>query len=382
MRCKSLGILIPLVVIAILGDFTLAVCPSGDFTGNCVVNFQDFALMANLWSIEYNWKDLTEVANHWLNTDPCVLDNMAYIPAGEFDMGDHLGNGWADELPIHQVLVDSLLMSKFEITNWQYCDYLNSAILAGKIKLNGGIVYDFNDTGNNFPYCDTHISSIWSQIDYNNVSKTFNVRTKGGRDISNDPMVNVSWCGSVAYCNWRSSEEGYGNCYNIYTWDCDFTCKGYRLPTEAEWEYAARDGKYSPYCRFPWSDNISHNEANYYADPCSYSYDVNPTDGFHRTWYDGIYPYTSPAGSFPANSFGVYDMVGNVWEWCNDWYSRTYYSSSPPNKPTGPTNGTYRVLRGGSWNFNTWNCRSACRYWNTPDYRGISSGFRVILDLN
>jgi formylglycine-generating enzyme required for sulfatase activity len=199
--------------------------------------------------------------------------------------------------------------------------------------------------------------------------------------MSDDPMVEVSWYGAVAYCNWRSGAEAYENCYNLSTWECDFSKHGYRLATEAEWEYAAR-GRLSGK-RFPWSDpNISHSEANYYANP-SYPYDENPTSGYHPDWNDGIYPYTSPVGTFSANGYGLYDMAGNVWEWCNDWYDSNYYNVSPYDNPEGPASGTYRVLRGGCWHVSATYCRVAFRssIGFGPGSRGYSFGFRLVLDF-
>ncbi|MCK4293223.1 MAG: formylglycine-generating enzyme family protein [Planctomycetes bacterium] len=342
-----------------------AACPSADLTGDCFVDFEDFALMAA----------------QWLTTDPCVPNDMIYIPDGEFEMGDHLGDGYADdELPIHPVLLDSFFMSKFEITNRQYCDYLNAAILAGDIKVVGGIVYALSHGSNSYPYCDTHSYDAHSQIDYNDVSETFSVRTKGGRDMSDDPMVEVSWYGAVAYCNWRSQEQDYEQCYNLSTWACDFSKKGYHLATEAEWEYAARGGLSGR--RFPWGDTISHSQANYYSNS-SYSYDISPTRGSHPTWNDGIPPRTSPVGSFAANGYGLYDTAGNVWEWCNDRYDSDYYNYSPTPNPTGPAAGTSRVLRGGFWHSAATVCRVATRLHLRPDFRpNYFIGFRLVLDLN
>ena len=119
----------------------IADCPSADLTDDCFVDFEDFALMVN----------------QWLTTDPCVPDDMVYIPDGSFVMGDHFSppEGYDHELPLHDVLLDSFFMSKFETTNQQYCDYLNSAYPA-QLKVVGGVVYAASDSSNSYPYCDTH----------------------------------------------------------------------------------------------------------------------------------------------------------------------------------------------------------------------------------
>ena len=335
--------------------------------------------------------------------DRYAPEGMVYIPDGNFVMGDHFDpEGYTDELPLHDVLLDAFFMSKFEITNSQYCDYLNDANSLGLIEVRSGVVYA--SPGGTDPYCDTSTSNSWSQIDYS--GGVFSVATKDGRDMSDDPMVMVSWYGSVAYCNWRSSEEGYESCYNLSTWECDFSKHGYRLPTEAEWEYAARGGLSGK--RFPWADpNITHSLANYYANPGSYSYDVSPTSGSHPLW-NGVTPApdTSPVGFFDgtikykvdynwpgsdtsyqttsgANGYGLYDMAGNAWEWCNDWYDSDYYNTSPYDNPTGPASGFLgRVLRGGGWYFIASYCRVANRDYDDPGLRYYIVGFRVALDLN
>ena len=315
-----------------------------------------------------------------------VAEDMVLIDSGQFDMGDHHGDGDSDELPVHAVLLDSFFMSKFEITNQQYCDYLNVAYPA-QIKVVAGVVYASSDTSNSYPYCDTHSYDADSQIDYNDISGTFSVRTKGVRDMSDDPMVEVSWYGAVGYCNWRSQQEGKEACYNLSTWECDFSKHGYRLATEAEWEYAARGGNHNPYYRFPWGDTISHSQANYYSNwsggSPSYPYDVSPTEGHHPDWIDGIKPYTAPVGSFSDNGYGLYDMAGNVYEWCNDWWDSNYYSTSPYDNPQGPA-GIRRVVRGGSWYASdAWPCRVSCRHlYGRPYHSNRDVGFRVVLDLN
>ena len=363
MWCKTSSILISFVVITISGSFCLGDCPSADLTGDCFVDYEDFALMAA----------------QWLTTDPCIPVGMAYIPGGTFEMGDSFNEGDSDELPVHTVTVDSFYMGKYEITNRQYCDYLNSAMSEGLVTVTSSVVYQAG-SGTSYPYCDTHSASTYSQIDCNDVSGIFSVRTKSGRDMSNDPMVEVSWYGAVAYCNWRSQEGGYETCYDPCdpNWPCDLSKKGYRLTTEAEWEYAARGGLSCR--RFPWGDTISHDQANYKSSSV-YSYDISPTKGYHPTWNDGVYPYTSAVGSFAPNGYGLYDMAGNVWEWCNDWYSGSYYSSSPTNNPTGPAGGSYRVIRGGYWSYTAYASRVADRYNNTPTNRNDLIGFRLVLDL-
>ncbi|MHC4676601.1 MAG: formylglycine-generating enzyme family protein [Planctomycetota bacterium] len=362
MFCKNLFSVISLALFVFIGNTAFAECPSADLTGDCFVDNEDFALMAI----------------QWLTGDPNIYDDMIYIPSREFEMGDHFApEGYDDELPVHSVLVDSFFMSKFEITNQQYCDYLNSAYPA-QLKVVSGVVYASSDDPCDYPYCDTYSADDDSQIDFSDPD--FSVREKGGRDMSDDPMVQVSWYGSVAYCNWRSSKEGYETCYNLSTWVCDFSKNGYRLATEAEWEYAARGGLSGK--RFPWSDpNISHSQANYYANPLI-PYDENPTPGYHPDWIDGIYPYTSVVGSFWPNGYGLYDMAGNVWEWCNDWYASDYYDTSPFDNPTGPASDTLRVLRGGRWGSAASYCRVAGRNGYHPDSRSHSYGFRIVLDLN
>jgi len=340
----------------------LAVCPPPDLTGDCLVNYEDFALMAA----------------YWLAGDPCIPDDMTLVPGGTYAMGDSFGEGEADELPVHTVTVDWLYMGKYEVTNGQYCDYLNSALSQGLITVTDDVVYRA-DSGTTYPYCDTHTANSESYIGYGRTG--FSVMTKSDRDMSNDPMVLVSWYGAAAYCNWRGAQEGYQQLYTAYdpNWACDLSKRGYRLATEVEWEYAARGGLAGK--RFPWGDTISHTYANYWACPACSPYDVNPTEGFHPAWYDGVRPYTAVVGSFPANGYGLYDMTGNVFELCNDFYSDSYYASSPTDNPTGPTTGWGYVLRGGGWGQPAYNCRIAKRYGYWPMHRGSGIGFRVVLDL-
>jgi sulfatase modifying factor 1 len=195
----------------------------------------------------------------------------------------------------------------------------------------------------------------------------------------------------VKWCNARSQQEGLTPVY--YTNDAQttvyktgnvrvtnvqvkWTANGYRLPTEAEWEKAARGGLSGK--RFPWGDTITQSQANYGSAGGYYSYDlspVSPTDGFHPTYATGWYPYTSPVGSFAANGYGLYDMAGNVRQWCWDCYGT--YDTGTPTDPRGVSSGTGRVLRGGSWDHYADYCRVANRYVSSPSNSDDSFGFRV-----
>ena len=271
---------------------------------------------------------------------------MALIPAGSFAMGsdDYPGS---DEQPIHTVQVGGFYMDKYEVTKALWDEVYSWAIAHG---------YDFNDPG--LGKAATH------------------------------PVHTVGWFDIVKWCNARSEKEGRAPAY--YTSAAQTTVyrsgqvgvqndwvkwnMGYRLPTEAEWEKASRGGLDGR--RFPWGDTISHAQANYYS-LSDFAYDISPTRGFHPTYNDGVEPYTSPAGSFAANGYGLHDMAGNVWEWCWDWYDT--YSSSPGTDPRGPATGSYRVIRGGSWGSIAIGCRSAIRGNDYPDDGFSLVGFRVVL---
>jgi len=198
-----------------------------------------------------------------------------------------------------------------------------------------------------------------------------------GWDQNKDhPVTYVTWNDAVAFCKWLSRKEG----------------KTYRLPTEAEWEYACRAGTATPY----WFGNdprelvrianVADRDAkNRLADSFITVFDKERRMTDTRVPFpylsrrDG-YAFTAPVGRFPPNAFGLYDMHGNVWEWCQDWYAEEYYADSPVDDPQGPREGTYRVLRGGGWNNTPVSVRSAARDVEGPSFRLHSIGFRVVLE--
>jgi formylglycine-generating enzyme len=303
------------------------------------------------------------------NCPPCLPPGMVLIPAGEFQMGDTFHDAGGPELPVHAVYLNAFYMDIHEVTNQQYADALNWAwTQGGLITITSGVVYKY---GSGVPYCDTTTSASYSGITWNGT--TFGVTP--GRE--NYPTGQVSWYGSVAYANWRSGMQGKPLCYSVSTWECNWG-SGYRLPTEAEWEKAARGGGAGH--RFPWSDSntIQHARANYYSD-AAWGYDTSPTRGYHPAFYTGVIPCTSPVGSFAPNDYGLHDMAGNVQEWCNDFYYSDYYSISPHDNPHGPTWGDMRILRGTCWNFYAVDGRCAARTYIDASHRYYSRGFRLAL---
>ena len=318
-----------------------------------------------------DWQDFAIVADNWL-WEWAPPEDMKLIPGGDFYMGDSFNEGMWYELPAHLVLLDSFYMGKYEVTNQQYAEFLDDALSANQIEVKSdNIVYK---KGTSYVYCTTYGSTHESRIAFTGAEFVVAPSEK-----ANHPVVHVTWYGAAAYCNWRSQQEDKEEFYDLCTWECNFSKKGYRLPTEAEWEYAARGGLSGD--RFPWGGAIKHDYANYYSST-HFDYDRSTTRGFHPTYAVGDMPYTAPVGSFDASyGYRLYDMAGNVREWCNDWFDETYYGSSPYYSPPGPKIGLYRVFRGGAWISDADDCRVAYRNNNNPTNRSNSLGFRLVLNL-
>lgn len=304
--------------------------------------------------------------------------DLVLIPGGEFLVGDHHDS--FSNAPIHPVSVSSFYMGRHEVTNAQYCAYLNSVHAQGLIEVEHGLVLSRSGESIVRPYFSTKASKAESQIAFN--GSDFTVQHKSGRDMGNDPVVMVSWYGAAAYCNWRSQEEGLQACHNLFSWPpTDLSKKGYRLPTEAEWEYAARGGQHDPYYRFPWGDTIDQDQANYYSRWGAHEYELSKTNGYNSRFDDGVMSITAPVGSFPANGYGLFDVAGNVNELCCDLYTYYFYKISPRDDPMNDV-GAGVVKRGGTYGDKAYFLQVALRGNVSKTSRVRSLGFRIVLDLD
>lgn len=244
--------------------------------------------------------------------------NLVDVPSGTVNIGDTHGIGSFDERPVHEVNITGFLMGRYPVTNAEFL-----------------LVMGFEPS------------------DFEGVDR---------------PVENVSWYDAIEFCNRLSIMSSLTPVYSVYgstnpdNWEkpfepeVDWDADGYRLPTEAEWEYAARAAKKEPDFRYPGSNDLGT-----------------------VAWYQGnTANRTLPVGRRQSNQLGLYDMAGNVWEWCWDWYSGSYYSVSPGDNPSGPAEGTVKVRRGGSWNSTAASCRTSNRSAVFPSVKSNRIGFRVV----
>jgi formylglycine-generating enzyme required for sulfatase activity len=228
-------------------------------------------------------------------------DALVKIPAGKFVMGDPTE---PDASP-HEVSISAFLIDKYLVTQDQF-----------------------------------------QKLMQDNPS-----RWKGGKN----PVEQVRWSDAVRFCNKRSEAEGLQPCYDLTTWKCNFDANGYRLPTEAEYEYACRAGTTTRYL-------------------CGDS----PGKLGDFAWFEknsGGHP--RPVGQKEPNAWGLYDISGNLWEWCNDFYQVDYYGGSPRQDPRGPETGKTKVVRGGCWRAPAENLRAGFRYNENPGYADVCFGYDI-----
>ena len=250
------------------------------------------------------------------------------IPAGTFLMGSDFGE--EDEQPVHEVTLDAFHIDDRPITNQQFKTFLKARP-------------DWQKRPIIKRYLNPYYLYLWRQEI---------IFPQGKR---NHPVVYVNWYSAAAYCNWRSREEGFVPCYEEGNgFACDFSASGYRLPTEAEYEYAARGG--IAQAHYPWGNNIDKSLAN----------------------YDNLIGDTTEVAIYQPNGYSLYDMTGNVRHWCQDWYQPHAYTESVMSNPRIVQTVTHKIYRGGAWGTPADMQRCASRFWILPVNCNPDFSFRCV----
>ncbi len=290
---------------------------------------------------------------------PDLDSDMVFVQGGSFMMGDFEGDGRDNEKPVHEVVVDDFYISRYEVTVAEFREFTEETGYKTTAEKEGGAeIFNGRKMVHDSLAC-------WDRVNFAQTDR--------------HPVVCVTWYDAIEYCNWRSEKEGLTPCYTGRGDEarCDFAAGGYRLPTAAEWEYAARSrglgykyawGNGEPYVGGKKAANIRDEAAK-------------------RTWYgvltywqgyDDGYVFSSPVGSFAPNELGLYDISGNVYEWCWDWFGEDYYKDSPRDNPRGPDAGTMRCCRDVGYGCLPLFMRVLSRGKAEPGFRFLHGGFRVV----
>jgi formylglycine-generating enzyme required for sulfatase activity len=329
-----------------------------------ILNFSLFPAPAHAWFVpefEPVWEEGKNLLpKHpqggavW--TEPTTGMELVYVPGGCYQMGqtaqekddlikevgqEEYDKYYAREQPRHEVCVDGFWLGSKEVTVGSFRKFVAAT----------GYKTDAEENRGNAKGCWALKDNKWGW------QEGYSWSNPGFSQEESFPAACVSWNDTREYVKWLNGISG----------------KAYRLPTEAEWEYAARGGtKTSRY----WKDGVDDQA-------CGYANVADKGHGWGEPNFpcDDGYKYASPVGSYKPNGYGLYDMLGNVWEWCGDWYAGDYYGKSPRQNPQGPSTGSDRVVRGGSWNYDPAYVRAAGRGRNSPDDRIDYLGFRLVFPV-
>ena len=291
-------------------------------------------------------------------------DNLILINGGSYKMGDFTDVGYKDARPLHDVVLDPFYMSKYQLTVGEFADFVKeTGYVTDCEKKGGGSVFLIED-GRQKLYFDS--LACWKYTGH----------------APNDrlPVTFVSWVDAINYCNWKSEKESLQCCYQIIgdsvSWNKP--AKGYRLLTEAEWEFVARSGGKD--FIFAWGNDslpmINGQNAANIKDQAFKNANL-PDAKIKPCWpgYNDGFIYPSPVGSFVPNELGIYDICGNVYEWCWDWYGT--YSETPATNPTGPATGEKRVCRNVGYACPIEQVGATHRGASKPNNYGVNMGFRI-----
>jgi sulfatase modifying factor 1 len=291
-----------------------------------------------------------------LNADPpATLHNslgmsLVRIPAGEFLMGtpppqtDAQKEDYNEAERQHTVRITrDFYIGKHEVTRGAFAKFVDTTGYKTTLERTGGTGFGYDPASKSIE-----------------ILPRFNWREVGYPTRDDQPVFNIDWDDATAFCKWLTQKEGHTH----------------RLPTEAEWEYVCRGGTKTQYSTGDDEDSLKG-----FANLSDASFIAKyPAATWSVAWNDG-HAFAAPVGSFRPNAFGVYDMHGNVWEWCQDWYAADYFEHSPTDDPPGPATGTIHVLRGGAFTNRFRFLRSADRDATRPKYRQNFTGFRVVREM-